>query len=128
VEAGKHALEIASGAIALAGIVLAALLFLLRRELSQKIAQSALGRFLSAWWFAAFGFDWLYDKLFVKPYLATSYALRADPVNSGIGVIPGLARRLNQAASLSQNGKLRWYAAAMAGGAIALLALLVLLP
>jgi len=126
--AGKHALEITSGAIALAGIVLAALLFLLRRELSQKIAQSTPGRLLSAWWFAAFGFDWLYDKLFVQPYLAISHALRADPVNSGISVIPTLARRLNQAASLSQNGKLRWYAAAMTAGAIALLAVLVLLP
>ncbi|MEB0151203.1 NADH-quinone oxidoreductase subunit L, partial [Pseudomonas sp. CCC2.2] len=65
----KHSLEIASGAIALAGILLAALLYLGKRRFVTAVANSGIGRFLSAWWFAAWGFDWLYDKLFVKPYL-----------------------------------------------------------
>ncbi len=42
----KHSLEIASGAIALAGILLAALLFLGKRRFVTAIANSGIGRFL----------------------------------------------------------------------------------
>lgn len=59
----KHALEITSGAIAIAGILLAALLFLGKRRFVSAVANSGIGRVLSAWWFAAWGFDWIYDKL-----------------------------------------------------------------
>ena len=27
------------------------------------------GEVLHAWWFADWGFDWLYDKVFVQPFL-----------------------------------------------------------
>jgi NADH-quinone oxidoreductase subunit L len=77
----KHSLEIASGAIAIAGILLAALLFLGKRRFVTAVANSGIGRFLSAWWFAAWGFDWIYDKLFVKPYLLISHILRKDPLD-----------------------------------------------
>src|SRR5690606_5407887 len=61
--AAKHSLEIASGAIALAGILIAAVLYLGRRRFVDAVARSATGRFLGAWWYAAWGFDWLYDRL-----------------------------------------------------------------
>ncbi len=55
-------LEIASGVVAIVGILLAAALWLGKRRLVTRIANSAPGRFLSTWWFHAWGFDWLYDK------------------------------------------------------------------
>ena len=123
---GKHSLEIASGAIAVAGILLAALLFLGKRSLVSAIAASALGRFLSAWWFAAWGFDWLYDKLFVKPYLLLCRLLGRDPIDRTIGVIPRLARGGHHAMSLTETGNLRWYAASIVGGTVLLLATLMI--
>ncbi|MGG2013913.1 hypothetical protein ABFY67_32950 [Pseudomonas aeruginosa] len=60
----KHSLELASGAIAIAGILLAALLFLGQRRFvsaperrAPRVASSVPGG-TTAW-----GFDWLYDKL-----------------------------------------------------------------
>lgn len=120
-------LEIASGAIAIIGIVLAALLFLGKRRFATAVAQSAPGRFLSAWWFAAWGFDWLYDKLFVRPYLLLCRLLGHDPIDRSIGLIPRLARGGNALLVSSETGQVRWYATSIAGGAVLVLAVLLFL-
>ena len=123
----KHSLEIASGAIAIIGIVLAALLFLGKRRFATAVAQSAPGRFLSAWWFAAWGFDWLYDKLFVQPYLLLCRLLGRDPIDRSIGLIPFLVRGGNALLASSETGQVRWYATSIAGGAVLVLAVLLFL-
>ncbi|MDD0843315.1 NADH-quinone oxidoreductase subunit L [Pseudomonas sp. Gutcm_11s] len=123
----KHGLEIASGAIALAGILLAALLFLGQRRFACAVAASAPGRFLSAWWFAAWGFDWLYDKVFVQPYLLICRLLGRDPIDQSIGLVPRLARGGNGLLARAQTGQVRWYAASIAGGAVFVLAVLLFL-
>jgi NADH-quinone oxidoreductase subunit L len=122
----KHSLEIASGAIALAGILLAALLFLGKRRFVSSLAKSAPGRFFGTWWYHAWGFDWLYNVLFVKPYLAITHLLRSDPIDKALLVVPLLARAGNFTLSLTENGRLRWYAASIVGGAVLLLAALLL--
>nr|WP_314490002.1 NADH-quinone oxidoreductase subunit L [uncultured Pseudomonas sp.] len=121
----QHSLEIASGAIAIAGILLAAMLFLGKRRLVTAVANSGIGRFLSAWWYAAWGFDWLYDKLFVKPYLWISHVLRKDPVDRTIGLVPRLARGGHVAMSKTETGQLRWYTASIAVGAVLVLGAIV---
>ncbi|UTH33780.1 NADH-quinone oxidoreductase subunit L [Ectopseudomonas hydrolytica] len=123
----KHSLELLSGLIAVSGIVLAALLFLGQRRVASAIAQSAPGRLLSALWFAAWGFDWLYDKLFVRPYLLLCRLLQRDPIDRGIRVIPLLARGGNALLASSQTGQVRWYAASVAGGAVLVLAVILFL-
>ncbi|KTT37871.1 NADH-quinone oxidoreductase subunit L [Pseudomonas oryzihabitans] len=123
---GKHALEITSGAIAIAGVLLAALLFLGKRTFVSALAKSAPGRFFGTWWYHAWGFDWLYDLLFVKPYLLLARLLRHDPIDQAIGLIPLLARGGNLALSTTENGRLRWYAASIVGGAVLLLGALLL--
>ncbi|MCX2890582.1 MULTISPECIES: NADH-quinone oxidoreductase subunit L [Pseudomonas] len=121
----KHALEITSGAIAIAGILLSALLFLGKRSFVSAVANSGIGRVLSAWWFAAWGFDWIYDKLFVKPYLLISHILRKDPVDRTIGLIPRMARGGHVAMSKTETGQLRWYTASIAVGAVLVLGAVV---
>lgn len=123
----KHGLELLSGAIAVLGIGIAALLFLGQRRLVTSVAQSAPGRLLGAWWFAAWGFDWLYDKLFVQPYLLLCRLLNRDPVDLSIGLLPLLARGGHFALRQSQTGNLRWYATSIVGGAVFVLAALLLL-
>ena len=123
----KHSLELLSGLIAVSGIVIPALLFLGQRRVASAVAQSAPGRLLSALWFAAWGFDWLYDKLFVRPYLALCHLLRRDPIDRSIGLIPLLARGGNATLVRSENGQVRWYAASIAGGAVLVLAAILFL-
>ena len=85
-----------------------------------------VGRVLSAWWFAAWGFDWIYDKLFVKPYLFICRLLGNDPLNSTMGVLPSLARGGHHLVARAQTGNLRWYAYSMVAGAVLLLGIALL--
>lgn len=122
----KHSLELASGAIAIAGILLAGLLFLGQRRFISALAKSAPGRFFGTWWYHAWGFDWLYDKLFVKPYLLLCQLLGRDPIDRTLGVVPFSVRGGHNLLSLTENGRLRWYAASLVGGAAILLGALLL--
>ncbi|MFQ2123437.1 NADH-quinone oxidoreductase subunit L [Aeromonas jandaei] len=126
IEEGRHALEVASGIIAIAGIALAAFLFLGERRLATSIANSAPGRLLSTLWFNAWGFDWLYDQLWVKPYLLATRLVGQDPLDWMMGLPAWLALRGNQLLAWTVTGKLRWYAASMGIGAALVLALLLL--
>ncbi|BBQ53559.1 NADH-quinone oxidoreductase subunit L [Aeromonas jandaei] len=126
IEEGRHALEITSGIIAIAGIALAAFLFLGERRLATSIANSAPGRLLSTLWFNAWGFDWLYDQLWVKPYLLATRLVGQDPLDWMMSLPAWFALRGNQLLAWTVTGKLRWYAASMGIGAALVLALLLL--
>ncbi|MNE80782.1 NADH-quinone oxidoreductase subunit L [compost metagenome] len=90
------------------------------------MAESAPGRFFGTWWFHAWGFDWVYDKLFVKPFLVIAHLLRRDPVDRSLNLVPFTARGGHNILSLTENGRLRWYAASLVGGAALLLGALLL--
>ncbi|MBE9734036.1 NADH-quinone oxidoreductase subunit L, partial [Escherichia coli] len=109
------------------GILLAAWLWLGKRTLVTSIANSAPGRLLSTWWYNAWGFDWLYDKVFVKPFLGIAWLLKRDPLNSMMNIPAVLSRFAGKGLLLSENGYLRWYVASMSIGAVVVLALLMVL-
>ncbi|MCU5772763.1 NADH-quinone oxidoreductase subunit L [Erwiniaceae bacterium BAC15a-03b] len=120
-------LEITSGVVAITGILLAAALWLGKRKLVIAVANSPVGRFFSSWWFVAWGFDWLYDKVFVKPYLAVAWLLQRDPLNGLMNTPAILSRFANKGLVVSENGYLRWYIASMSVGAVVVLALLLVI-
>jgi len=120
-------LEITSGIVAIAGILIAAWLWLGKRTLVTSIANSAPGRLLGTWWYNAWGFDWLYDKVFVKPFLGVAWLLKRDPLNSMMNIPAILSRFAGKGLLLSENGYLRWYVASMSIGAVVVLALLMVL-
>lgn len=124
-EEGRMTLEITSGGVAVAGILVAALLWLGRRKLVTSVAASAPGRLLSRWWFAAWGFDWLYDLVFVKTFRAIAWLLKSDPFNGLINLLAVFARSAGKGIAVSENGYLRWYVASMGIGAVVVLALML---
>ncbi|WP_028081689.1 NADH-quinone oxidoreductase subunit L [Solimonas soli] len=123
----KHTLAIASVGVSFLGIFLAWYFFLKNRAASAAIRNSAIGTLLFRWWNAAFGFDWLYDKLFVRPYLFIVHANRHDIADQAIGQIPRLVLALNARLTRTQTGQLRWYAGATAAGAVVVIAAVILL-
>jgi len=123
----RHMVELLSGAVAIIGVGIAAFLFLGERKLVTAMAQSPAGTALSRLWMGGWGFDWLYDKLFVRPYLFIVHLARHDIIDQGIGLIPRVARKAHDAVSVTENGRLRWYAASMVFGAVLVLAALLYL-
>lgn len=124
-ENGKITLEIISGLVVVLGILIAAGLYLGPRRLVKSISASAPGRLLTLWWFNAWGFDWLYDKVFVQTYLGIARLLQRDPLNAMMNTPAILARWGGRGLTLSENGQIRWYAASMSLGAVIVVALLI---
>lgn len=122
----KHQLEWVSAGIVIVGIALAAALFLGRRQLASSVADSAPGRLIGGLWLNAWGFDYIYDWIFVRPYGWLAERLRHDPVDQGLRVIPLLARAGHDLLSTTQNGQVRWYAASIVMGAIVVVAVIAL--
>jgi NADH-quinone oxidoreductase subunit L len=90
-----------------------------RKAVVARPALTTLGRF----WFAGWGFDWLYDRVFVRPVVWAANLDRADAIDS---VYRGAARSTasaSRALSATETGNLRWYAAAIAAGTVVFLAI-----
>jgi NADH-quinone oxidoreductase subunit L len=69
-------------------------------------------------WYAGWGVDWLYDKLFVVPFQFVVHRTTSDVVDA---IYTGIAKLTDVSASalrLTQNGRVRWYATGIAAGFI----------
>lgn len=76
---------------------------------------------------AGMGFDWLYDRLIVRPFLALAAHLRSDFIDTAYRGIMIATRQAHALLSLTQTGRLRWYAMGLVVGA-AFITAAVLLP
>lgn len=122
----KHYLELISGLISIGGILIAAWLFLGERRWVSRMAQTAGGKTLVQIWLHVWGFDWLYDKVFVQPYLWLTRLLGGDPFNRSLNIVASAVRQANRLVVFTETGQLRWYATSVGFGALFILALLVL--
>lgn len=123
-EAGS---ALAASAVFALGLALAWLLFLRRRDWAEAAETAPPARRLLEWWQAGFGFDWLYDRLLVRPTVWLAGVNRRDFVDTLYhGAAQGSAA-LYRALSATENGLVRAYAAGIVGGAIFFLALSLLL-
>lgn len=126
-EEAKHWVEMLAIGTGLVGLALSAFLFLGERRLATAVANSAIGQLLSRLWLNGWGFDWLYDLLFVKPYLLLAHINRHDAIDKTWGLIPRLAKMGHDTLSVSENGRIRWYTSSIALGAVLVLGAVLLL-
>ena len=79
--------------------------------------------FLQQLWLAGWGFDWLYDRLFVRPFQWLTRKSGRDVADVPIKTLGDVALLGNQSLRLAQNGRVRWYATALVMGTVAILAI-----
>ncbi len=109
--------------VSLAGVALAYAEHRQRQRAPRGAAtDSALRRF----WLAGWGFDALYEKLLVRPYLWLARKDREDVLDLVYRAVADVALAFNEALSRSVSGSLRQYAAVLAAGAAVLMALALL--
>jgi NADH-quinone oxidoreductase subunit L len=117
-------LQIAAEAASLLGIPVAWLIARrARKRAAGALSRPALVRFLET----GFGFDRAYDALFVRPFAWIARINSRDVVDRGVDGIGGFAMLLSRGLRWTQNGRVRWYAAGLAAGAVAIAAVVVLL-
>ncbi len=115
-------LQIVSEAASLLGIPVA---WLIARRARKPLParRAAPIRFLQNGW----GFDWLYDTLLVRPFVWIARVNVRDVVDRLFDGIGALLLLLSRAFRWTQSGKVRWYAAGIAGGAVLVVVAVVLL-
>jgi NADH-quinone oxidoreductase subunit L len=123
------ALEISAAAVSVLGVYLAYHLFLRHpHSVDEKITTGPMGRLkdrLQRLWHAGWGFDWLYDLLFVRPFYWVARVNRHDVVDDVYSGVAWLSRIFHRLLSYTQTGRLRWYAAGLAGGSVIIVAIAV---
>lgn len=119
-ESVEAAQQMTIGITSLLGILLAAVCFLPRRAPADRIVESTWANAIRVFWQRGWGFDRLYELLAVKPWLFLTRH-EDDVIDRGYGVVAGALCWSHDRLSRAQTGRLRWYAATMAMGALLLL-------
>jgi NADH-quinone oxidoreductase subunit L len=109
------------------GLYFAYVLFLQRRDLAEALTATAIGNALHRFWFADWGMDWLYDKLFVQPLLWFVRVDKNDFIDLLYTGIARLSEFLYGAVRSTETGRVRWYAAGIVIGAVVFAAVVLLL-
>jgi len=107
------------------GFTAALYFFIFNPQRGEAVAKSPVGSALGRFWLAGWGFDWLYDRLFVRPFIWIARINREDFIDYFYRAIAWLNALLHHGFSLTQTGRVRWYVAGLTAGAIILIALLV---
>ena len=97
-----------------------------KRSLSESLVANPLGRALDQWWFVGWGFDWIYDKVFVEPFIWVANVNKSDFIDSFYRGIARLAEALYGWLSSTETGRVRWYATAMAAGSVLFVGMMLL--
>jgi NADH-quinone oxidoreductase subunit L len=109
------------------GIAVAVFLFALKREYLQAVLAKPWAVALHRFWFMGWGFDAVYDFLFVQPYVRIAQRNKDDFIDSFYNGLARLNLSLHRALSSTQTGRLRWYMMGIAAGAVLALVIVVFL-
>ena len=115
--------QIISAVVALSGVYIAYHFYIKNFEVTKYFRESRVYKFLFSGW----GFDRLYDTLFVSPVVYFANINKNDifdELNKGVA---WFNRRANALFVRTQNGKLRWYAVGIVFGALVTITIAVFL-
>jgi len=121
-ETGSEAI---AGLLFVAGLYLAYAFHLQKRSFSDALVANPVGRALDQWWFAGWGFDWLYDKAFVQPFVWAANVNKSDFIDAFYTGLGRMADTSYRWLSSTETGHVRWYATAMAAGSVLFIAMVL---
>ncbi|MEX2365669.1 MAG: NADH-quinone oxidoreductase subunit L, partial [Pseudohongiellaceae bacterium] len=90
------------------------------------LAGSGFGAKLHRFWFTQWGMDWLYEKVFVNPYVGLARVNRKDFIDAIYNGTARLVQVCHGLMSETQTGQIRWYAISVTCGLLLLVSIGVL--
>lgn len=121
VESSEWIVQTIAAVVALTGVYLAYLFYRKQPDLAQTVKTAT--RDLHQFWFSGWGFDALYNTLFVRPYVFIATINKNDVVDKFYTGLVQISEFFNRALAKTQNGVLRWYIMGIVIGAILILTL-----
>lgn len=122
--ASEFVFQLAAAAMVLAGLFIGYLFYVRRPGLADATRRSFAGlhRFLFLGW----GFDWLYERLFIRPFTWLAAINRADFFDYFYTALAQGNLGLYKLFSRTQTGRLRWYAFGIGVGALVIITIIAL--
>ncbi|HEX9136482.1 MAG TPA: NADH-quinone oxidoreductase subunit L [Nitrospirota bacterium] len=120
-------LQIIASAASIAGVIIAYVFFIGQPQYAESFSKTSAGSTLERFWLSGWGFDRLYDILFVRPFIWLIQINRDDFIDLIYTGIAAINRILHAVLSATQTGNIRWYAMGIAAGAVVFLGIVVLL-
>jgi len=120
--------EVVSISVPLVGLLLSYLIFHSGQLKVEGLVNSPVGQALRRFWHSGWGIDWLYDRVFVRPYYRLSGIMVNEPIDAIYGLIVAINQTFNHWLAESQTGRMRWYVASMVFGLILVLTLALQIP
>ncbi|MGA8901716.1 NADH-quinone oxidoreductase subunit L [Bradyrhizobium sp.] len=114
-----------AAAVAILGVGIAYIAFRSRPAFLQALVQSPASLALQHFWETDWGFDWLYDRALVRPFLWFARIDQGDFIDRFYTGLASLSRLAYRQLSESETGRVRRYAAGITAGSIVLIAMLV---
>jgi len=113
--------------VPLIGIGIAYLFYGSKTFSVEKLISSPLAQNLHRFWNIGWGMDWLYDRLFVFPFMWLARINARDIIDLFYGLVVDINQTAHRMIVRTQTGSLRWYALSLATGLVVIITLGVLL-
>ena len=120
-------LQLVAGLVSLGGIYIAWALFLRSRAAIAATAQQRAFQTMDRFWQSGWGFDWLYDHVFVWPLVWFASADKRDGIDRIYDGLAWSGRAAWRALSDTETGSVRWYAAGLTIGALVVMTMVIFL-
>ncbi len=121
------AFELLAAAASLGGVYLVWFRVMGASGALQRIAARPWAAAVEQLWRSGWGFDRLYDTLFVQPWLWCARVNKDDFIDALYRAAAFVTEMLHFVVSLTQTGAVRWYATGIAVGAVVTVGLVILL-
>jgi NADH-quinone oxidoreductase subunit L len=119
----EGALIVISSVAAIAGVLIACWAW--ARQWDEALGRARPVPAVRQLLFAGWGFDWLYDRAFVRPYVFLARLDRGDVVDLLYAGLAALAAGLHRGLAWTQTGRVRNYATGLLLGALLVVAMLL---
>jgi len=113
--------QVLSAVVSIGGVWIAYRIFFKKPSLAERFRESRLRTFFLSGW----GFDRLYDRMIVKPIVWLSETDKDDIIDMVYTFIARTNNWFHFLLSLTQNGKLRWYALTVTIGVAIILTFMI---
>jgi len=113
--------QLSAAVLCLVGVYLAWFFYVKRPDTRAELKSSMI--VLNRFWFNGWGFDTLYDTLFVKPFVFLSRLNKNDVIDRVYEALVSVTTFFHRTFAETQNGIMRWYIMGIVIGAIFVLSL-----
>jgi NADH-quinone oxidoreductase subunit L len=120
-------LQLVAAVVSLAGIYIAWALFLRSRAAMAAMSRQPVFQAVHRFWVTGWGFDWLYDHLFVQPLVWFATVDKRDGLDRIYDGLAWSSRAAWRALSDTETGRVRWYAAGLTIGALVITTIVIFL-